>query len=152
MEINKQTAKRMFPDAPEWLKKQLIEEFGESTFIAKDFETIKTFEDACRKLSLDPESVTTSADTSDEAAYKKLKVVIKAVNGSWIPDWNNDGQRKWYPWFNLYSGFGFSASTYDWASTATGVGSRLCFETEEQCTYTANQFIDLYREFLTITK
>lgn len=127
MEINKQTAKRMFPDAPEWLKKELIEEFGESTFIEKDLETIKTFEDACRKLFLDPESVTKPEDTSDEAAYKKLKVVTKAVNGSWIPDWNNDSRRKWYPRFNLSSGFGFSHSGYLWSGTNTHVGSRLCF-------------------------
>ncbi|MEI7424468.1 MAG: hypothetical protein WCK18_20370, partial [Prolixibacteraceae bacterium] len=68
------------------------------------------------------------------------------------PDWNNTDQRKWWPYFNLSSGFGFSYSFFGYGYASTFVGSRLCFETSEKSNYAANQFIDLYKEFLTISK
>jgi hypothetical protein len=152
MEITKQEAKRIYPDAPEWLKEKLEQEFGADYFQPESHEEIKTFEDACSKLDIDPLSVSNESDTPDEAAYKKLKVIVKAINAGWEPDWNNTDQRKYWPWFRLSSGFGFSYSLYGCAYTRTLVGSRLCFESEEKCTYAANQFIDIYEQFLTIKK
>lgn len=150
MEFTKQEAKRIYPDAPDWLKEKLENEFGTEFFQPNDFEEIKTFEDACTKIGVDPLSVSNENDTPDEAAYKKLKLVVKAINLGWTPDWNNTDQCKWWPYFRLSSGFGFSGSLYVYDSTRTRVGSRLCFQSEEKCAYTANQFLDLYEEFLTI--
>lgn len=149
--IEKQEAKMLYPEAPEWMKKKLIEEFGEEITKQNDFENIKTFEDACKVIGIKPESVCSKTDLPDEAAYKKLKVIAKAVNGGWMPDWNNTNQQKWFPWFKLSSGFGFSLSYYYYGYTYTNAGSRLCFESEEKSTYCAQQFIDLYKEFITIT-
>ena len=78
-----------------------------------------------------------------------LKMVAKAINQGWVPDWNNSDQKKWWPWFNLSSGFGFSDSCYYYGLASTAVGSRLCFETEEKSDYAANQFMEIYKEFLT---
>ena len=113
-----------------------------------DFKTIKTFEDACEILGLTPGNIFNDKDLPDEVAYKKLKVIIKAINQRWSPDWENTNQNKWYPWFVLSSGFGFSYSFYDYDGASSGVGSRLCFESKEKAIYTATQFIDLYKEFL----
>jgi hypothetical protein len=150
MEITKIEAKRIYPDAPEWLKEKLEQEFGADYFQPESHEEIKNFEDACVKLDIDPLSVSNESDTPDEAAYKKLKIIIKAINAGWEPDWNNSDQRKYWPYFILSSGFGFSASDYGFGLTDTTVGSRLCFQSEEKCTYAANQFLGLYEEFLTI--
>jgi len=152
MEITKQEAKRIYPDAPEWLKEKLEQEFGADYFQHESYEEIKTFEDACAKLDIDPLLVSNESDTPDEAAYKKLKLIVKAINAGWEPDWNNTGQRKYWPWFRLSSGFGCSDSTYYYGHAITGVGSRLCFESEEKSTYAANQFIDIYEQFLTVKK
>ena len=152
MELKKEEAKKLYPSAPDWFKEQLEGSFGKETFRKKDFNDIKTFEDACQTLDINPDAVCCDVDTSDEVAYKKLKVIVKAINQGWTPDWSDTDQRKWWPWFNLSSGFGFSDSDYYCDYTNTTVGFRLCFESEEKSDYTAKQFIDLYKELLTLTK
>jgi len=147
--VKKSTAKQLYPDAPNWFQKILTETFGDDLFKKRSYEDIKTFEDACEELGIDPETVTHKNDTSDEASYKKLKIVIRAINQGWVPDWSNKSQQKWWPWFNLSSGFGFSDSNCYCDRTTTGVGSRLCFESEAKSNYAATQFIDLYKQFLT---
>ena len=150
--LKKTTARRLYPEAPGWFQKVLNESFGEDFFSKREYSDIKTFEDACNELGIDPEEEFNSNDLADEVAYKKLKIVAKAINQGWEPDWDNTNQRKYWPYFKLSSGFGFSYSTYDYVFTFTSVGSRLCFETEEKCTYAAKQFIDNYEQFLTIKK
>ena len=150
LSIDKNTAKRLYAESPDWFKKQLDDEFGQDTFKPKDFETIRTFEDACAKIGVDPSSVIKEDDASDEIAYKKLKVITRAINNGWTPDWNNTNQQKWYPWFKLSSGFGFRVSCCDYVFADTGSGSRLCFESKEMSTYAGTQFIDIYEQFITI--
>ena len=123
-----------------------------------DYTTIKTFEDACKKVNTDPAKLPDVSGILEEfakpiiAAYKLL-IIYKAINNEWKPDWSNWDQYKYYPWFEvLSSGFGFSASTYGYDYANTGVGSRLCFESEEKAKYAGNQFLQLYKDFLTITK
>lgn len=148
LKISEKTAKEMFPKSPKWLQETLIESFGEDFFTKKDFRDIKTFEDACFELGICESEVYTDKDSDDEIAYKKLKVITKAINQGWVPDWDNTSQRKWWPWFRLASGFGFSCSFYFYAYSLTGVSSRLCFESEEKSDYAASQFLDLYRQLM----
>jgi len=150
LQITEQKAKRIFPDAPEYIKEILLETFGKECFMKKEFTDIKTFEDACEVIN--ERFVIISGESYDETAYRKLKIIAKAINNGWIPNWNDTNQRKWFPYFNLSSGFGFSFSFCVYVSADTGVGSRLCFETEEKATYAGTQFLELYRDFLTITK
>ena len=113
-----------------------------------NYKTIKTFEDACKELELDSSEVFSSSDTPDEIAYMKLKTVTRAINHGWTPAWNNSNQRKWWPYFNLSSGFGFSGTYCNCVNTYTAVGSRLCFESEEKARYAGTQFKELYKQFL----
>lgn len=148
LKISEKTAKEMFPKSPKWLQETLIESFGKDSFTKKDFRDIKTFEDACFELGIYTFEAYADKDSDDEIAYKKLKVITKAINQGWVPDWSNYNQRKWWPWFRLASGFGFLFSDYSCACTGTGVGSRLCFESEEKSDYAAMQFSDLYRQLM----
>lgn len=144
-------AKAIYPTSPAWFQKELAAEFGAKAFEKRSFKDIKTFEDACEELGIkNPESLFTESDTPDEIAYKKLKVVAKAINQGWIPDWDDKSQQKWWPWFSLSSGFGFSGSNFSYDGTITTVGSRLCFESEAKSDYAATQFIDIYKQFLTL--
>jgi hypothetical protein len=153
LKIEKKTAKKLYSETPEWFQKVLTETFGDECFKTKNFDEIKTLEDAAEATGhsvgylrmQDPES-------TDEWAYRMLKMVIKAINQGWTPDWDNTNQRKWWPYFKLSSGFGFSGSNYDYGITFTFVGSRLCFESEAKSNYAANQFIDIYEQFLTVKK
>jgi len=147
--IEKQEAKRIYPESPEWFQKQLVQAFGEECFKEKGFETIKTFEDACAVVGIDPGLFLNRNDTPDELAYKKLKVIVRAINDGWVPDWSNRDQYKYYPWFEvLSSGFGFSYSGSNFTNAHSTVGSRLCFESKEKSDYAAKQFIDTYILFL----
>ncbi len=149
--LQKSTAKKIYPDSPEWFKQVLEENFGKELFKKRSFEDIKTLEDAAdetghSKVYLkmqDPES-------TDEWAYRMLKMVIKAINQGWTPDWSNSDQYKWWPYFNLSSGSGFSGSGSGYDFSYSRVGSRLCFESEAKSNYAAKQFSELYKQFLTI--
>jgi len=119
----------------------------------KDFREIKTFEDACIELNINPDSINNSVNvinrfTKPIIANYKLMIIAEAINQGWTPDWNNSNQRKYFPYFNLSSGFGFGDSGYYCVYSITSVGSRLCFETEEKSTYTGKQFIDIYKDYL----
>lgn len=109
---------------------------------------IESFEDACELLGLDPSKILSCQDTKDEEAYKKLKVIIKALNDGWTPDWNDSSQKKWYCWFKMGSWFGFYGSC--WSRTDTrSTGSRLCFKSEKLAKYAGENFTDIYKSFLT---
>jgi hypothetical protein len=118
-----------------------------------DYTTIKTFEDACKKLGVDTEKLPGVTGLPEEfakpiiAAYKLL-IIYKAINNGWKPDWSNYNQYKYYPWFEvLSSGFGFSVTIYDCAYSHASVGSRLCTDTREKALYIAEQFKAEYIEY-----
>ena len=119
-----------------------------------DFRTIKSFDDACKKVGINAESLPTLEELPEEmrkpvlAAYK-LMVIFKAINNGWVPNWSDDDQNKYYPYFKVSpSGSGFSDSLYDYSYAATSVGSRLLTDTSEKALYLANQFQDLYSQYL----
>ncbi len=122
---------------------------------------IKTYEDACALLKRDPlmlpdVSMLPVSQQIFLIAACKLDVIAEALNydpksgKSWIPDWNNGRELKWFPYFESDGslGFAFSASYYDSWNAYTTVGSRLCFRTEKLAEYAGKQFIDLYNDFM----
>jgi len=153
LKIEKETAKKLYPNVPEWYQKEMVAEFGEEFFKKEGYESIKTFDDACRAIGTTElefnEKFSILGLDIDTLNYEKIKVVAKAINNCWVPDWSNRDQYKYYPWFEvLSSGFGFSDSYYGCTFASTGVGSRLCFESSEKAKYAGTQFIDLYKQFL----
>jgi hypothetical protein len=125
-----------------------------------DYKSIKSFEDACKKVKVDPSKL---PDVSmiplpfRKAIINcyKLYIIYKAINDGWVPDWSNMSQWKYYPWFRMNSsgsGFDFSFSLYGCDYSLTCVGSRLCFPTSELAEYFGKQFIEIHRELLTINK
>jgi len=127
---------------------------NENKVIEFDFRTIKTYEDACAKGSIDPQQLPDVSMIPEEMrkhviAYYKLLVIYKAINDGWKPDWSDWDQYKYHPWFEvLSSGFGFSNSYCYCDSTHSAVGSRLCTDTREKALYIAAQFQAEYRDLL----
>lgn len=120
---------------------------------AFDFNTIKSFEDACSKLGLDPANLPDVSTIPEEfrkaiVAGYKLMIVYKAINNGWKPKWGNSSEYKYYPWFEvLSSGFGFSSTYFNFDYSATTVGFRLCTDTSEKALYIGKQFEDLYKDY-----
>lgn len=116
---------------------------------------IKTFEDACKTLKLNPAHFPDLSMISEKlraalTAHFKLIIIAKALNKEWEPDWTNDNEYKWYPWFYMEKGFSYYGADYYF--TASDVGSRLCFQTREMAEYAGKQFLELYKEYMTISK
>ena len=116
-------------------------------------ERIKTFEDVLKELGIDKQTFLNGLEglSSDEVAYRKIKLIAKAFNEGWVPDWTNSNQYKYYPWFVMGSpsGVGFSSYVYAFWDAYSSVGSRLCFKSGELAKHVGQLFIDDYRDFLT---
>jgi len=130
----------------------------EKSNIKFNYKTIKTFEDACTKLALDPAQLPDVSMIPEEfrkpiISVYKLILIFKAINNGWVPDWNDDSQYKYYPWYGvLSSGFGFSDSCYGYSNAISCVGSRLCTDTSEKAMYISEQFKAEYQEYFLYSK
>lgn len=156
LKLSKEKAKEIYGKASAEIQVILVETFGEKLFKKPHFTDLKTFDDCCVACGI------TEKDFNklywdlnlqpDTIAYEKLKIIVKAINQDWKADWNNTSQYKYWPWFVLSSGFGFSSSYYFCDYSIAAVGSRLCFESREKSDYAGKQFESIYKDFLTITK
>jgi len=123
---------------------------------------IKTYEDACKALQLDPSNL--PAVTGLPARHQKaitahfqLIIITEALNEGWKPNWKDWDERKYYPWFEMdnnsdtTSGSGFSFDGYVCDVAGSGLGSRLCFKSRELAEYAGKQFESLYKEYIHLT-
>lgn len=121
---------------------------------------IKSFEDACKHLGLNPNDLPVvdmlpEKDRKSIIAYYKLTIITRALNEGWEPDFSNWNEYKYYNWFYVEENkdqrsSGFRSYAADCTITCTGIGSRLCFKNRELAKYATEQFKELYREYLLI--
>ena len=118
------------------------------------YKEIKSYEDACKVLGIQPISENAVAafpkeDRKSMLAYHKLTIIARAINGGWKPDWSDRTQYKYYPIF-YYENAGLSCAHTHYAAASSAnayIGSRLCFQTEAMSDYAAATFADLYTDF-----
>lgn len=113
---------------------------------------IKTFEDACKVLSISTElpdfSRTPKLQKSLEAQYQ-LVIITQALNGDWQPDWKDEDQPKYQLWWDMEDG-GFSlVIVYD-LYRLTYVPSCLCFQSREVAKYASETFYELYKSYMVV--
>ena len=100
---------------------------------------IKTMDDVYSELGIDKTSFEKSFLFSEDLYASKVRLITKALNQGWIPNWSNKTEYKYVPYFKI-SGVGFSGSGYGVWRTFTLCGSRLCFKSKELCLYAVKQF------------
>lgn len=148
-------------------------------------ERIKTFDDAVAALGDEHPFViayNTMCDIDEYAdtdiqAYMKLRIIVAALNEGWQPEFVED-ERRWAPWFTLYTNEEIAdmddddrakvcrvvgrssnnanaygglvyANAYNASSGAdTDDAARLAFKTEALARYAGTQFIEIYRDFI----
>lgn len=125
-----------------------------------EFTNIKTFEDACKALNIDPIvpdfSATPVKHQKALAAHYKLVIIVEAVNEGWAPNWNDTNEYKYELWPDIHedsskpSGFGLSCNVIVYWRSFTDVGSRLCFKSREVARHTFDTFIELYEDYFLI--
>jgi hypothetical protein len=153
LNLEKPIALKLFKLGGQEIRDLLISKYGTELFCAKIIDRVTSFEDAYELADKKTreECEISSTDSLDVVAYKKLKLVIKVINEDWIADYTESSQPKYYPWFKVLpsgSGFAFSYANCAYDRSSAYVGVRLCFETREKCEYVAEQFTQLYEEFL----
>jgi len=109
------------------------------------------------------------------AAYAKLCIIAAALNEDWELHWGSD-QVYYYPWFYIYSkaevetmmqdrkdklvllgvnarngsycGLGSVDSNLAWSHAIADIGSRLAFRSKELAIYCAEQFLDIWAQYI----
>lgn len=149
LQIDKKKARGLYA-AGSMADRIILEELlGKQFFSQKITDRIKTFEDACAETGEDPEDEKFHNGTVDENAYRKLKVVARALNEGKVLSFANKSQYKWFPWFRFEDkSFRFHGSYYDCTSTRIPGGSRLCYHSEELSNYAGTQFSELYNDLM----
>lgn len=121
---------------------------------AEPYDHVKSYEDACRVLGVEPmdeQAMAAAGFRADEIGRRKLETITAALNDGWKPDWNDTNQAKYVPWFwikprpgQARAGLAFASSPYAPSTTDAYIGSRLCFKNVAVARYAANQFTELY--------
>lgn len=157
LQIQKANAIAAYNSGDAATKKLLEDLFGKQSLSQKITDRVKNFADAVQVVGEPSDNVLillaysgNEPDMLAAVAFMKLTIIAKALNEGWQPDWTDSSQYKYYPWFKHKSGFGLSYYDYGNWNANTGVGSRLCFKSKELAIYAAEQFADLYNDFLTI--
>lgn len=159
-------------------QRELLEHlFGSEVFKPTDVrERIKTFADAAKAVGIeDPEEWESgySDVEPDILAYFKLRIITKALNEGWKPQFV-PGEYRWAPYFVLYTkeeieklnekqrarvvyrsyisadaygGVSYAYAGSDSAFVVAYIGSRLAFKSEELAEYAGKQFLDIYADF-----
>lgn len=116
------------------------------------FERIKSIDDvfADNDLTRGQFDIQCKELETDERAYRLLKLLTKSLNEGWVPDWNNENEAKYYPWFYMGGSRGFRSYVCGHWISGSGVGSRLAFKSSKLAEYAGTQFIEIYKQFMTI--
>lgn len=154
LQISEQKARELYKSGSGELRSILEESFGKDFFSQKITDRVKTYEDACRELSMNPldeNKLMKLGLTKHDIAYQKLVTIAKSLNEGWVPNVCDNSVYRWYPWFvtnGSPSSFAFGDSTCDYAFADAGSGSRLCFKNKELSEYCGKQFIELWKQFI----
>ena len=119
-------------------------------------EKIKSYEDACKELGINPKNLPIvdalpEKDQKSIIAYYKLIIITRALNEEWEADFSDHYQDKY--WNYLWTddaGFIYTRTIYAATCAAAYVGSRLCFKNRELAEYAITQFRSLYKKYLLI--
>ena len=76
-------------------------------------------------------------------AYAKEILIVEFYNKGWKPDWSDNNQKKFYPWFCI-DNFRFDGVDYSYSSSFCS--SRLCFKNREDCKEEVEKYLDIFKE------
>ena len=159
LEITKEAAIKAHDEASSKGKTLLENLFGKRVFQKDITERVKSVEDAIKELGNDDVEVIqlnrmkSIGLQNHIIGNQELIVIAKALNEGWQPDWQNDNQYKYFPWFDMDASssagrFSFNGSGAQ--NSFSNVGSLLCFKSKDLATYAGTQFLDIYKDFFTV--
>lgn len=158
------TVKHTSKESAEMEAQRIANTFGKKAFILEAYSIaipeevnikINSYDAAIKYLGLrDNWETSRSLEAHQKAmtAINKLIIIAKAWNKAdeFVPDFDNSDQRKWFSVFTKQDTAGFVSADARYTATyaSAGIGSRLCFKSEERAAQFGKQFIDLWNDFL----
>jgi hypothetical protein len=178
------TAYRNAGDSPE-IQTLLRDLYGDTVAVDNRpvVDRVKTFDDAVAELGNEHPFVTAynEFDVDDNdidiIKYLQLRIIVAALNEGWTPQFT-ENERRWYPWFTLYTnaeidkmnddkkskicrvvgrsnnnanangGLVYAIAGSASSSAYTNSAARLAFKSEKLAIYAGQQFIEIYRDFI----
>lgn len=151
LQIPKTNAIKAFNQGTNSDKQLLSNLFGEKVFKSL-FDRVQTFDDVCKEAGVDPDEFTIYSNFSDDVKntlyYRKVKLIYEVFNAGWKPNFSDEDEPKWFPWFRYNEGSGFQLYGVDCDYGLTRVGSRLCAKSREIVEHIAKYFLKEYNDYL----
>lgn len=181
IEVKVEDIKRAFDEADDKVKNGIIALFPQFKKALPVTDRVKTFGDACREVGIDKNLYLIMRDNepADVIAYMKLRVICKALNEGWEPQFT-EGEERWNPVFLLWSkeelsvmsddqkakrqtvlmdrysgdwaGFSHSVSENVIESDVSNCASRLCLKSQQLADYCGKQFVNIWADFFLTKK
>lgn len=151
LQISRQKALDAYSVADATGKQVLEMLLGKESLTLKITEKVRTLEDVCNVLRIQYDSFMRDLRDlpADVQGYMEVKAIAQALNEGWVPDYSDDRQKKYYPWFkykNGSSGRGLSFSAgYD--NTYATVGPRLVFKSAALVNYAVETFPNSFDKY-----
>jgi hypothetical protein len=149
LELDEQTALRIYPTAAPELKEILEKSFGGKEFFSQKItDKAKDYPSVCNILGVDPSDRAIKIEVEgfnvDELMVvrnfiKKMRV-CKVLNEGWLP---KRGDRRWYSWYDVSSGFVFGNTSCADTTANTTSASRLCLKNEPLAMFFSTNFKDI---------
>ena len=146
LEMDGETAKKLYPSAQPEFKTMLEESFGKDFFTQKITDRVKNYDDileisGVRKLAdkVEVEGFNDAENKVVQAFIKKMRIA-KVYNEGWFP---KRGEYRYYPWYNVSSGFSFNSSNYVSDHAFAPSASRLCLKSKELVNDMVSKFKDV---------
>ena len=155
IQITKANAEAALNASDKTTKKVLEALFGDQLKPKSIIERVKTFEDACSECppSVNLQTLFDYNGVDEEMIFNrdiaKRNYFAKVLRESFVADYNNNSQKRWYVWFKWNgSGFVFSNAYYDFTHSYAGCGSRFDFPTKEIAEHFATHEVELHNAVL----
>lgn len=175
IEVKVEDIKRAFDEADDNVKNCILNLFPQIREALPVTDRVKTFEDACREVGIDPTQYISKYDgeSADVIAYMKLRVICKALNEGWTPRFAK-GEYRYFPYFRIYSeediirmseeektsmvcrsgsyaytggGVAYDCAGCDRACAFANHAPEISLKTKELAEYAGKQFLSLYADY-----
>jgi hypothetical protein len=165
--LQKETAIKIYQSANRDIKMILEESFGKDLFTEKITDRIKTISDIIENVikwyhSVPDYQLNTKIKKAcylivakylknprSLSAEDQIRLIAFVLNEGWEENFLDRDQRKYYPWFERKASGGwavyFDASVSCYFSY---LGFGCYYKSSELALYAANQFLDIYKEYL----
>ena len=132
------------------LAQEQLAEIHKQTYKRLDYNQITSVKLACEVTGDDYDKLIEACRNlpNDEAAFKQLKVVRKAINPiGYKSNWKDSNKYKYFPYFKISEGFSYWYTHYH--HTGTAVPSALSSIDSDRAKFFGETFIDLFKDLLT---